>query len=135
MRTIAKFLLRAALYGWVTACYEHPGDISGVQAYVIGRVVAPNNDPISGASVHIVADGAGTSVLADVVVETTGDGIFSTVLRAGLVAPQQSDVSVAVTPPAGSQFLSRTVSGMSLFFSAEDPPTDSLRVDVTLQSP
>ena len=133
MRTKGKFLLSAALIGWVTACYDHPGDISGVQGYVIGRVVAPNNDPIMGASVHIIASGT-SGVLADAIVETTTDGIFSTTLRAGLVAPQQTDVSVTVTPPAPSQFAPRTVSGLSVFLSAEDPPTDSLRVDVTLES-
>jgi hypothetical protein len=133
MRAVRKFLLSAALIGCVTACYDHPGDISGVQGYVIGRVVAPNNDPISGASVDIVAN-VGSGELARNVVETTADGIFSTILRAGLVAPQQTNITVAVTPPAGSQFQARTISGMSLFFSAEDPPTDSLRVDVTLES-
>lgn len=133
MRTIGKLLLSPALVGWVIACYEHPGDISGVQAYVIGRVVTPNNDPMPGASAHIVASGT-SGVLADAIVETTVDGIFSTILRAALVAPQQTDVSVEVTPPAGSQLQPRTLSGMSLFFSAQDPPSDSLRVDVMLES-
>ena len=133
MGATGKFLLSALLIGPATACYDHPDDISGVQGYVIGRVVAPNNDPIMGASVHIVATGT-SSVLADAIVETAADGIFSTILRAGLVPPQQTGISVAVTPPAGSQYQSRTVSGMPLFFSAEDPPTDSLRVDVTLES-
>jgi hypothetical protein len=125
-----------ALSTVLSACGDStPPDLTSVQAFVTGHVTDPAGAPVAGATVRIQASQPSTgNVLTEESTSTGSDGAFAVTLRMGLVSPQVTDILLTSTPPAGAALAPRTTTGLSVAFSIEDPPTDTLRVDVSLQA-
>jgi hypothetical protein len=127
--------LAAALGLMLSACGD-PTDIVSIQAHVTGHVTDASGAPVEGAAVHIQAiEPSNANVIVDETVSTGADGGFATTLRAALVAPHVTNIALTASPPPGAVLAPRTLSGLSVAFSLEDPPVDTLQVEVSLDSP
>src|SRR5919112_3067763 len=136
MKNLRAFYIAAALSTVLNACGDStPTDVISVQAHVTGHVTDPAGAPVAGAAVRIQATQPSTgNALMEESTSTGSDGAFAVTLGMVLVSPQVADILLTATPPAGAALAPRTTTGLSVAFSVEDPPTDTLRVEVSLQA-
>ena len=134
MKNLTTLYIATALSAMLSACGDStPPDITSVQAYVTGHVTDPAGAPVAGAAVRIQATQPSTGdVLTEESTSTGSDGAFAVTLGMVLVSPQVAAIQVTATPPGGAGLAPRTTTGLSVAFSSEDPPTDTLRVEVSL---
>jgi Carboxypeptidase regulatory-like domain len=136
MKNLTTLYMATALSAMLSACGDStPPDITSVQAYVTGHVTDPAGAPVAGAAVRIQATQPSTgNVYTEESTSTGSDGAFAATLRVGLVSPHVTDILLTATPPAGAGLAPSTTTGLSVAFSSEDPPTDTLHVEVGLQA-
>jgi hypothetical protein len=108
---------------------EHPT----AHAVVAGQVGTRAGDPVAGAIVDLTARGqASGNLIATASTVTGGDGAFVVSVLADSSLPQVTSLEVTVHGPAGAGLATRTVTGATLAFGADDPVSDTLRLMVAL---
>ena len=136
MKNRTAFYMATALSAVLNACGDStPTDVISVQAHVTGHVTDPAGAPVAGAAVRIQATQPSTgNVITEESTSTGSDGAFAVTLGTVLVSPQVANILITATPPAGAALAPRTTTGLSVAFSVQNPPTDTLRVELSLQA-
>ena len=110
---------------------EDPGGPEQPTAHAVveGQVGTRAGDPVAGATVDLTAKGQSSGdVIATASTVTGGGGAFRVSLLADSSLPQVTDLEVTVHGAAGAGLATRTLTGSTLTFGADDPATDTLRL-------